>query len=297
MRNQKAYASVVTAILLSAMQLSGQDMDTRLVSGTTGFSWPQTHTSAVQANTLPKEKIRSFLNSLTAQVPGYLPIRLGGFRFVPLEKGRYHLVAVTGGDRFYWYVVVVAPEGQGFRFSDTISHGALPLPMTAVDLDGDGVDELVTSHWAAGYQGASTPPIYWYTVWGFRDGIPYDASAQFPEFYRGFVLGQLPYLDELLNKLRPTDPEGVQVPLAEIEYVRLKFQRLILGEKNAGLEQALAWAESKDGTLQSMGIWSLAEMPAPEAEQELNKLARSPNFADSAKAALARRARLLRKQP
>lgn len=45
-----------------------------------------------------------------------------------------------------------------------------------------------------------------------------------------------------------------------------------------------------------MGIWSLAEMPAPEAERELNKLAVS-SYADVAKAALARRARLLGNGP
>jgi hypothetical protein len=292
MRSPKACALLATAILLSAMQLSGQYMDTHLVSGTAGFTWPQTQTSAVQADALPKEKVQSFLNLLRAQVPGYMPIRLGGFRFVPLEKGRYYLVAVTGGDRFYWNTDVVAPQGQGFQYSEMINNGALPLAMSAVDLNGDGFDELVTNEWPAGYQGASTPPIYWYTVWQFRNGVPRDASAQFPEFYRGFVLGQVWYVEILLSKLQSVDPENTRIPLAEIEYVRLKFQRVILGEKNAGLDRALAWAQSKKSSLSNMGIWCLAEMPAPEAEQELNKLAASPNYADVAKAALARRAHL-----
>ncbi len=110
------------------------------------------------------------------------------------------------------------------------------------------------------------------------------------------MLGELPYIDGLLSTLQPTDPEGVKVPLAEIEYIRLKFRRVILGEKSAGLEEALIWAESKETSLQSMGIGSLAEMPASEAGRELEKLAVSPTFADLAKAALARRARLLGKK-
>ena len=297
MRSPKACALLVTAILLSAVQLNGQHMETHLVSGTAGFAWPQTQAAAVQANALRKEKVRSFLNSLRAQVPAYLPIRLGDFRFVLLERGRYYLLAFTGGERFYWYTAVVAPEGQGFRYSDTINNSALPLAMSAVDLDGDGIDELVTSEWPAGYQGALTPPIYWYTVWQFRNGVPHDASVQFPEFYRDFVLGQSAYLEELLGKLQSVDPESTRIPLAEIEYVRLKYQRAILGKKNAGLDQALAWAESKDATLSNMGIWSLADMPAPEAGQELQKLAASPNSADVAKAAMARRSRLFGNGP
>jgi hypothetical protein len=283
---------LATIIFFSGMQLSGQNMDTHLVGGTAGFTWPQTQTSAVQANTLPNDKVQSFLNSLRTRVPEYLPIRLGGFRFVPLESGRFYLVAITGGDRFYSNTDVVVPQGQGFQYSEMINNGALPVAMSTVDLDGDGLDELVTAEWPAGYQGASTPPIYWYRVWQFRNGVPRDASAQCPEFYRGFVLGQLSYVEKLLSKLQSDDPEGTRIPLAEIEYVRLKFQRVILAEKNAGLDQALAWVQSKNSSLRNMGIWCLAEMPAPEAEQELNKLAASPNDADVAKAALARLAHL-----
>jgi hypothetical protein len=293
MKSPRALALFSIALLLWTVQSKGQE--TRLVGGTAGFSWPDTPASSAQSNALAKEKIEAFLNSLRARTPGYAPIRVGEFRFVLLEKGRYYLVATTG-DRFYWNTDVVMTKGDRFQYTEFVSHGAFPLAMRAVDLDGDGIDELVTAEWPAGYLGASTPPIYWYTVWRFRDGLPEDASAKFPEFYRAFVLGELPYLDGLLSTLHTVDPEGVKLPLAEVECVRLKFRRVILGEKNAGLEQALAWAESKDTSLQNMSVWSLAEMPAPDAGKELNKLAGSPAIADLAKAALARRARLLGKE-
>jgi hypothetical protein len=124
MRNPKSYALLATVILLSAMQLDGGDFETNLIRGAADFTWPHTQASAVQANKLPKATVESFLNSLRAQVPEYLPTRVARFRFVPMEKGRYYLVAVTG-ERFYWYADVVAPEGAGFRYSDTITWMAM----------------------------------------------------------------------------------------------------------------------------------------------------------------------------
>jgi hypothetical protein len=212
--------------------------------------------------------------------------------------GRFYLVAITGGERFYWNTDIVTTQGQGFQYSEVEANSPFPLAMQLADLDGDGIDELVTAEWPAGYQGASTPPLYWYIVWRFRDGIPYDASAQFPDFYRTFVLGQFSYVDQLLAKLEPVDPSGVETPLAEIEYIRFKFQRAILGNKNAGLQEAIGWAESKNSALHIMGIWSLAEMPSPAAGEELTKLTKSPpGGSDLPKAALARRARLIGKEP
>jgi hypothetical protein len=262
------------------------------------FSWPRSGASAARANKLPKEDVRAFIvalvNAFSPRVPenAELTRQVAEFRFVPLEAGKFYLVALTGA-RVFWSTAVIAPEGGGFRYTEMESDGGLPFAMQAVDLAGDGVDELVTGVWPGGYSGASTPAIYWYTVWQFHDGVPEDASARFPDFYRGFVLGQLGYPESLLRNLQGQDPEGTRVPLAEIEYVRLKFQRSILGQANAGLDEALAWARSKVSHLVVMGIWALAEMPSPVAGQELNKLAGSPAFGDSAKLALARRARLL----
>src|SRR2546425_2941762 len=120
MTNRRARESLAGAMLLWAIQMNGQD--THLVSGTAGFRWPQTQASHTNANRLPREKVESFLNSLRAHVPGYTPIHVGEFRFVPLEKGRYYLVAATG-DRYLWNTDIVAPEGQGFQYTELVSHG------------------------------------------------------------------------------------------------------------------------------------------------------------------------------
>lgn len=291
---------VLSALLLCTGALTAQE--THLVKIPAPFSWPGSEASALRANKLPKDKIRSFIvalvNGFSPPAPGNaeLPRQVPEFRFVPLEAGKFYLVALTGA-RVFWSTAVIVPEGGGFRYTELESDGGIPFAMQAADLAGDGVDELVTGSWPAGYSGATTPAIYWYTVWQFHDGVPEDASARFPDFYRGFVLGQLWYPESLLRNLQGQDPEGTRVPLAEIEYVRLKFERIVLGHTNAGLDEALAWARSKVSHLVIMGIWSLAEMPSLAAGQELNKLSSSPAFGDSARLALTRRARLLGKPP
>jgi hypothetical protein len=258
------------------------------------FAWPNSAESAIRANMLPKDKVRSFIEDLVNTIGPPAPRnaelqrQVPEFRFVPLETGKFYLVALTGAGVF-WSSAVVLPVGGGFRYTELESDGGIPFAMQAIDLDGDGVDELVTAVWPAGYLGAASPPIYWYTIWRFRNAIPEDASAHYPDFYRRFVVGQLGYLETLLRSLQGQDPEGTRVPLAEVEYVRLKFERIVLGRTNAGLDEALTWARSKVPPLKIMGIWSLADMRSPDATQELNKLAASPVFGDLTKAALARR--------
>jgi len=149
---------------------------------------------------------------------------------------------------------------------------------------------------------------------GYGKPYPYNLSACYLNFFMyskrvgqtyalfAFVCGSSPsginrYVYVIMLRTaeegKPRPPP--RYPLAEIEYVRLKFERIVLGHTNAGLDEALAWARSKVSHLVTMGIWSLAEMPSPAASQELNKLSGSPVYGDSAKLALARRARLLGK--
>jgi hypothetical protein len=291
---------LISALLLCMGAVTAQE--TRLVKIPAPFSWPDSESAALRANKFSKDRIRSFIvalvNEFSPPAPenAELPRQVPEFRFVPLEAGKFYLIALTGA-RVFWSTAVIVPEGGEFRYTELESDGGIPFAMQAVDLAGDGVDELVTGNWPAGYSGATTPAIYWYTVWQFHDGVPEDVSARFPDFYRGFVLAQLWYPEILLRSLQAQDPKATRVPLAEIDYVRLKYQRTILGQANAGLDEALAWARSKVSHLETMGIWSLAEMPSPAAGQELNKLSGSPVSGDLAKLALARRARLLGMPP
>jgi len=132
----------LAAVLLCPAALGAQE--THLVHGTALFDWPKTQASATRSNTLPKGEIESFLNSLRTQVPGYGPSSMAAFRFVPLEKDRFYLIAAAEG-RIEWNTDVVAPEGQGYQYTEIESHGPFPLTMQAVDLGGAGVDELVTA--------------------------------------------------------------------------------------------------------------------------------------------------------
>ena len=146
-----------------------------------------------------------------------LPIHVAEFKFAPLERVR---LSVVGSDRHPFFLVDrhYRSGGGGFRYTELESDGGIPFAMQAVDLDGDGVDELVTGIWPAGYLGATTPPIFWYTVWQFHDGVPEDASARFPDFYRSFVLGQLWYPEKLLRDLAQTLPFRAAGPVLGLPY-------------------------------------------------------------------------------
>ncbi len=281
---------IVAALVLWPIGLRGQE--THAVQHVAPFGWPKIASSAIGANKLPLERVESFINSVRAGLRGYAAAKILDFRFAPLEEGRFLLVADCGG-RVGSNVDVMAPTAHGYEFTEIESDSILPLPLRIVDLDGDGVDELITSERPAGYMGASTPPIYWYTIWRFRDGIPEDVSAQFPAFYRSFVLPQYEYLGDLLRRLQSEDAEGTRVQLAEIEYIHFKFERIVLGRKNAGLEEALSWAGSHDMNMEVLGMSSLAEMPSEAAGQQLLKMSHSPPTGDLARAFLAKRARFL----
>lgn len=300
MATKRRCIQLLLAVPLLASVLVAQETHTVRVPAP--FTWPNSARGAIRANDLPNTKVESFLRAI---IDAYVPpaSRIGGtyprtnhFRFAPLERGRFYLVALSGG-RVESFVDVVAPVASGYRFTRIESESPLPLGMSFADPKGTGAADLITARWPAGYLGASTPPIFWYTVWRFHDGVPRDVSRDFPDLYERFLLPQVSYIAELLGKLQSTEPEAARVPLAEVEYIRLKYQRVILGKKDAGLEAAISWAKSGKVSLEVLGMSSLAEIPAQAAQEELLKLSRSPKTRDLARGFLAERARLLHQPP
>lgn len=291
MISKKVAELVAIAGLLCAMPSLSQEV--HLVDVSPGFRWPVSLASAEKANSMPKGQVARLLHSALARIlgsppPGAPRMTVSAFRFVPLERGRFYLV-LWGGERWTQTYVLVPEKGRiSLADMQTIVGGTLPPSMSIVDFQGSGSDELITAGLPVGSPAALTPSIYWYTVWRFRDGVPEDVSAEFPEFYSQFVMPQVEYPQDLLRRLQARGANDVMIPLAEIAYIRLKYQRDVMGQENAGLKQALAWAQSKNADLSSLGIFSLADMSAPAAVEELRKLARVPWRHDLINALLAR---------
>jgi hypothetical protein len=263
--------------MLAVLNLFGQE--SVLLTGNPSFRWPNSTIDIPRANAIAAEKVVSFINALAKQLDRP-SITVQEFRFARLEEGKIHLVATidSSGRGFYYALAVISPEGAKFRYTTLTSVSPHVLGGEVVDLDGDGRDEIIAKNFIAGYRGAQSDQIYWYSIYQWHNAVPQDVSASFQQFYDRGALPQLTYLEHWLDLIAHGDhPEEVRLQKAQIEAVRLKYRRKIIGEKNAGIEEAKAWIESGNLDFQKLGIEALVEIPDPKADEALRKLAGSSN--------------------
>jgi len=57
-----------------------------------------------------------------------------------------------------------------------------------------------------------------------------------------------------------------------LRFMRLKYERRILGKKQAGLEEGLSWAKSPYIDVQSLGVQTLGEIPDPQSVAALREI-------------------------
>ncbi len=186
-------------------------------------------------------------------------------------------MAATFGSRFPWGLDIVCPVQGGFMLTALMDERMDLLVTDLLDLDGDGFDEVISSEFAAGYQGTSTPPLYWYTIYSFKDGLPHDVSRQFRGFYEVNVLGWGYRLERLIMPPLGSGSKRNDYIEAQIIFTQLKYHRKILGETKAGLQEATQWAGSPEAGLQMLAVSTLQEINDPASIAELEKLAKSKN--------------------
>lgn len=253
------------------------------------FQWPGSRRAISKSNSTSKSAIQAFVTKVASEV-GSPHLRVGSFLFAPLERGGPSLVATVdaSGRGLFYGLVVISPGSGGFRYCTLTSVGPHFLPAEVTDLNGRGLDEVIARALAGPYRGARTDPIYWYNIYAFHDGEPKNVSARYPGFYRSLVLPPLVYLQNVFESIRtPIPPSEAReysrgwpdVELAEIGFLRLKYEHVILGNKNVGLDAALGWARSSNPDVAILGIRSLADMEAPRAWAEIDKLRSAPNYA------------------
>jgi hypothetical protein len=287
---QRIWFTLMLVMWLSP-PLSATPQEAKAFDATYRLTWPDNVADIARANRTAQDEVSRFINSFRGHAVEP-PLALQEFRFAPIERGKIGLMATvdaSGRDLFY-AVMVVVPEGA--RFRRTMLPSAPPhfLPAELIDLDGDGVDEVITKEPVGGYQGARTEPIFWYSIFAIHGGLPKDVSARFPEFYNRMVLPGLDYLDRLFALVRERPPNTLRLQRAQVDFVRLKVRRKILGEKRVGLHEAINWAESGDTRLQELAISMFEEIPGQQSLKQLQELARSkdPVVSRRAQIALAR---------
>lgn len=278
----------VLVLIPVLMAAPGTAQISSIVTPAHPLKWPVTPAEVAAANKMPAHAIASFLG-IKSTVPGTAAI--DGFRFAYLEPRRVYLV-VGEPTRAGAWLETLSRIGPG-KFRQTLLNEFVngTISMSLMDLRGDGVDEVV-GRTLVDYRGTLTDPVYWYTIYAFHNGKPEDVSAQFPGFYRDVVLPPLDYLGRVFDwiqvnvpaKLLQANPAqlgkgapGIQ--LAEIVFVGLKYQHVILGDRNAGLDQAIKWAKSPNMDVALLGVRSLSEMTVPKAWGEIHSLWNSPNYA------------------
>jgi hypothetical protein len=246
------------------------------VTVTPSFRWPTSLQSMAAANRAPKAQIEAFYKAIRAQTAGGAAgsIPLSQFRFALLGPDKVCL-ATAGGDRFPWFLAITCPAHNGFDDTTLLDERMDLLVTDLLDLDGDGFDEVISSEFAAGYTGDASPPIYWYTIYSFKDGLPHDVSSQFRDFYDTEVLRWLARLERLVLPPLGSGSERNDYLEAQIVFTRLKYERKILGQPEAGLVEAREWADSPNANMQQLAVLTLQEINDPASIEELRKLTTS----------------------
>ena len=324
---KSVFALRIMFVLIGGGLCSGQDMkktfpelSRRTLPAEPPFLWP---TDMVQASRgdITKEEILRFLQEMYPESSVETVFAMQSFRFVPLEKDKFWLVAVTDvtGRDFFNSLQIIRCEGRQCIMTGEHSDGENDLDEQLVDVDGDGVFEVVTRAMAGGYDGVFSRPIFVYSIKRLVGGDLVDVSAKYPEYFRDHILPMMTSdaRDMKRDLLRDAEPEAVpeasprltvaeeadahRMALrvksraakakAEMQFVQDDYRRRILGEKAAGLENALRWARDPDPEVRQFATGVLEKIDTPAAAAELERLAGASDatLAQSARGALYRR--------
>ena len=251
-------------------------------------AWPTNEVEIAAANSVSPASMEDTVNAIAE--PAQLPrLKVGEFRFTRLEPGKVHLIATVdaSGRELYFSVIVISPPGTTPRF--VILNSAPPhlLASELLDLDGKGVDVLITKELVAAYQGSANAPLFWYSIHRMNSGLLEDVSAVYPQFYRAMVLPVAGFVESALSSRTSDDKQKIEKYIAEATYLQFKYQRVVDGKTKAGLEAAVEWEKSDDPDIQMLAVKTFTELSLPRAIAGLEHLTRAPNFAVSQAAKMA----------
>jgi hypothetical protein len=253
------------------------------------FPWPQTLDQAKELKLTEADATAILNDGRTEPNPmeGSFSV-VKGFTFAPLERGKiYLLAAVDTSQRDFFDDLLVRYCGSPtFRCTDAVIRDVEPHNFNEelVDLDGNGINEIVTKRWAGGYEGAATEAIYKYTIYKIVDGNAVDVSDRYKSYYESTLL---PKMKANIAALR-VQAAGYTKELELIDALDIAaqddYRRRILKNARAGLDHAKAWIHSDNERIRDYAVQTFTAISDPAVEQILTQMKADPN-AETAKAA------------
>ncbi len=243
------------------------------------FEWPHDPLGIASANRTEVPVVEAVVNQALA--PETVTAHVRAFRFVPLETiDRIDLVASidTSGRGMFNTFIAVWPNSSGYGHAMLPSDAQTVLARDVIDLDGTGLYKVVAGIFPGGYQGKDTIPLPWYTVQALKGGKWIDISDQYPELYQADLIPRSSLLLQVVDAASSGDKVLVQSYRGYSLFIRFKYERAVLHNPRAGLESALAWAESPDSSVRVLAAKTLGEIADPRSISVLRVLAGSEDI-------------------
>jgi hypothetical protein len=285
---QMTLAAVLGATAFSQPVAPQDGTWTTLNQGPT-FEWPVLPRLEPATGPVRKEQLLALLNAVDDNAWGSDINRILEFRFAPLSVGKVYLLVSEFCKSECGAIEAVYCQ-QNRCFSASIS-AIIDLKNDLVDLDGDGLFEIMGKECIHDCSGLPRLPTFVYSIYKFIDGKGFvDYSAQAADYYREHLLpkieaaqnestieAKVAAMNAGLNEQRrqfAADRGVLFPPLRQVEtyqaaarYASDDYRRRVLGERDAGLDNAVRWLES-DNT-RELGLQALIHIPDPRADAEL----------------------------
>ena len=258
------------------------------------FDWPSLPGLFPATGPLRKDDVLALMNELDAGAWGSDITGIWEFRFAPLSPGKAYLL-VTESCRLECGSVEAVSCQENRCFSDAVTS-VVDLETDLVDVDGDGALEVIGKECIEDCSGIPRLPTFVYSVYKFIDGKGFvDYSAEAADYYREHLLPKIETAQstiesrvaamnvadekhrEIAGELGiPFPPPGqIERYKAASQYAYDDYRRRVLGEKYAGLDNAIRWLESDD--TRDLALQALARIPDLRADAKLLEAARSKN--------------------
>jgi hypothetical protein len=239
------------------------------------FPWPQTMEEAKSLK-LTNAQVSLVVNKGQTKFDpeeGSFAI-VDGFTFAQLEPGKIYLVSIADWSERELFNNLQLDYCDSIQCKTITIDNVSPhnLKRELVDLDGDGIDEIIAKDSAGGFEGNYTEPVYIYKIYKLTSGHSVDVSAQYRSYYESTLLPRMKADINAAQKQANGDPKELQVIDALATVAQDDYQRRVLRNPRAGLEHAKAWVHSENDRIQDYGFQELTKIDDPEAGQVLTRL-------------------------